>query len=367
MSYNKPSGYLGGEKLFPLSSFFAPKASPTIFEHLEVEFQDFKRFDTFGAHSSLLAIIDNLHLQKGDFVFLPSYICSSALKSFQFRKVKFEFYKVDSTLNIDVESITISDNLKAVLFVDYFGNCHTRELGAFISSLKKRAITVIQDVVHSTILTRDQLYGDYVFNSFRKITPLEGSFILTKSEMQIAYSRKRNWKFLINKRIGQALRYIHLKSGIVSAKSFMAFLNRAEAVYYDSHIYPLPTLNKFLLARFPFSAMASSNRNLYDVLLREFKEFVPVTLQGRNFIPFGFFIVVNLRDELLMRLRRRNIFCPVHWNLPKEVSSDLYSESWSLSSRCLTIPFAYPLTMGSENILYILRQSLPSKHPIDSK
>lgn len=336
--------FLGGEKLFPFS-FFLRRKVRSIFEHLSIEFADMNVYYTFGAHSSLLAIIDQLGIHSNEHILLPSYLCTSVLESFKVRNVHFRFYSVNSDLTIDTNSIVLNSQLRAILVIDYFGKPKVDEVKRIISRVKGLNVAIIQDAVHTILPVKVDCYGDYIFNSFRKTTPLEGSFLISKTKMSIKYSTIGHTRFLFYKRIGQLLRFLHLKTGMVSVNSFLSYLNKGEHVYYDSRIYKMPRLNFFLLKRLSFERMALYYKEIHQQLLERFKDCVPKTFQTLTFTPFGFFLVVNRRDEMLTDLRHKSIFCPIHWALPQEVSKSEFPDSHRLSQCALTIPYTYPMTM----------------------
>jgi len=355
----KADQYLGGEKLFPFSLLFK-KATNSIFSYLKEEFSGRRIYYTFGAHSSLLAIIDRIQIGPTEVVLVPSYICPSVLRPLELRNVKYEFYTVNRNLKIEVDTIGLSQNVKAILFIDYMGKSKIDELRSFIISIQGQNIAIIQDAVQCVLIRKSDVYGDFVFNSFRKTSPLEGSYIIAKDPMKINYHWLPNWKFILNKRIGQVLRYFHLKTGIIKVETFINYFQKAESKYYDSRIYKMPSVNCFLIGRISFERMASSYRDLYSTLLIRYKDFVPECLKSADFFPLGFFMVLSRRDEALKELMSKSIFCPVHWTLPQEVSAESHSDSFRLAQHCLTIPFTHPLTMGS-NEMVLAVESVVSK------
>lgn len=343
----KRKEYLGGEKLFPLSLLFK-KARDDFFRVDGELFEGYKTHFTFGAHSSLLAILDDLQVQPDQFVLLPSFLCESVLMSFKQRAIQYQFYSVDSDLRPDFLDIDrkLNECAKAILFIDYMGSSHCETVRPHQSKYLQRNVSIIQDAVQSVVLDNKFLYGDYVINSFRKTTGVEGGILLSKSPMSIAYSKGVNFSFLFFKRMGQFFRYLHVSFPSVIPTWFLFYFRKAESFYYDSNIYKLPFLNKFLLSRIDFTALNEMHSAMDNLFKKKWGHFQPAHLNQNNFVPLGFFLILPERDTVLRALADESIFCPVHWRLPAEVSRKKFSGSWKLSEGALTIPFASPLTMS---------------------
>jgi hypothetical protein len=346
----KGKEYLGGEKLLSIPF---PKPKQGVFEKYNLEFGNYFINCTFGAHCSLLAIIDDLKFNANEYALLPSYICDSVLKSFDLRGIPYKFYAVQEDLTPDFSHIdsVIRDNIRVLFFIDYLGRPQTKNVSAHLKKYADKNIAVIQDAVHCIKLEINDLYGDYIINSFRKTTPFEGSIILSKGGLRINFSRGMNFKFLFYKRFGQILRSLHLKLSIISPGYFLKCLQAAEKHYYSPFIHRLPVLNRWLINRIDFNEMAANNRLLYRKLFKLYGKYVPGHLQNSDFTPLGFFIVIPNRNEIVNKLRANSIFCPIFWRIPNEVTKEDFRESWFLSNNSLVIPFSYPMTMSLNSLL----------------
>lgn len=353
--------YLGGEKLFPISLLFS-KPRYSIFDYLRSEFKEYHINYTFGAHASLLAIIDDLNFKPNQVILLPSYICHSILKSFQFRSIPYCFYEVDKNLIIDVKSIqrSLSDNTRAILVIDYFGVFQNDVLKEYLKQLQVKGIRVIQDCVQSIRPHLKNAYGDYLINSFRKIAGVEGGYIISKQKMEIKYASSSNIQFLLKKRIGQFFRFIHLWTGLIGSNTFRLKFRQSEEVYYDANVYKLTALNSHFIARYDFEKIESHYTELYNKLLAKFKASVPSGLRRSESSPFAFCIWLNNRERAREVLAGYSIYCPIHWHLPSEISRVEFQDSWFLSEHCITIPFSFPSTFQVDLLIEKLDEILLS-------
>lgn len=358
--------YLGGEKLFPLSLLFKKRAV-NVFDNA-FTFEGYFKYFTFGAHSSLLAVLDHLQISHKQFVLLPSYLCESVLCAFKQRSVNYIFYSVNSGLQPDFQDISakMTEEVRAILFIDYMGYSQYSVLQPYQAMFARANVRIIQDAAQSVMLDEQHLYGHYVINSYRKITGVEGGMLLSKQPMQIQYAPGSNFRFLFLKRVGQALRYLHLNFPSLLPAWFLFVLTKAESVYYNSKIYKLPRVNRYFLSRIDFNAQKKIHAHLNMLLRKSWGSLQPAHVRNSNAAPLGYFMLTDHRNTLLKNLAAESIFCPVHWRLPAEISRDKFFESWQVSEKALTIPFAFPMTMSietiEERVNHIINTSLTKTH-----
>lgn len=348
--------FIGGEKVFPFPLYFSKKRRTFISEN-EKQFTGYYLNYTFGGYYSLLAIIDHLRNKHNCFkVLLPSYLCDSVLIPFKQKKIAISFYRVNSNLEPDFIDIKtrITVDVKAILFIDYMGKSLKSSIEKNLDFFEVNGIEVIQDFVQNIDIKKEQLYGDYAFNSFRKFYSFEGSIIISKKPFDILFEKSTNYRFIINKRIGQILRYFYLNLNVFSPKIFLYFFNKAEENYYSNKIYRLSAESKMLLNRVDNQKLINKHRVYYQNLLLVFGSFVPTGLNIKEFTPLGFFIQTNNRNEVRIQLKKNNIFCPIHWAKPLDVSKEEFPESDLLSERALTIP----LSDLNDNSLEYLKYNL---------
>jgi hypothetical protein len=331
---------IGGEYTF--SPAILLKRSKAFIDSLikDVEIEYHINF-TFGGFYSILAILDDLQvkLDNDSLILLPSYICPSILKPFKLRGIKYKFYKVDDNLFIDTEYLIsiIDKKVKAVFFIDYFGASQLDRIKPVLVFLKLKQISVIQDVVQCLKINKEDLFGDYIFNSFRKFFPFEGSLLLSKDKLNIKFGRIKG-KYVVYKRIGQLIRFFHIKYSLFSSKHFLSFLQKAESHYYSNYIMGMPKFNRKQLNKYDIKLLANRQKYFFNKLFKTYSDKVPLLLHKSKLIPLGFVIKIERRDEIRAHLFEENIFAPIHWILPEEIDVKVFDKSIKLSSLILTLP-----------------------------
>jgi hypothetical protein len=331
---------IGGEHYILPSHLF--KKSKGYIDDLIENFKDVYEVNfTFGGYYSLLAIIDEIKPKFKDhsIVLLPSYLCPSILKPFKSRRIPYEFYKIDENLFIDINYLIsiIDNNVKSILIIDYFGASQMDRLQPVLEILKSKKIIIIQDIVQCLQIRKDNLFGDYIFNSFRKFFPFEGSILLSKEKMTINFGECRN-KYIKYKRVGQFLRYLHVKCNLFSSNHFLSFFRKAEGCYYTNYILKMPKFNVRQLNKYNIEFMAKKQKYYFDHLINTYSNKVPELLHKNNFIPMGFVMKIEGRDSIRKYLFEQNIFPTIHWILPNEIDRNMFNRSIELSSFILTIP-----------------------------
>lgn len=299
----------------------------------------YHRYYTFGAYYSLKAILASLSLNNGDTVLLPSYLCPSILLPFKEMGVKYSFYKIKEGLLPDLEDIELKLNrpVKAVLFIDYFGVSYHTYLLPILELVGSKSISVIQDCVQAWFREPADLFGDYVFNSFRKYSPVEASVIFSKKVIGIKY-RDFNPMFIIRKRLAQVIRYLHIKFSLFKPQSFLTGIDYFNHHYHQDGILALPASNRYLLDRINFSLLAKERLKTYNVLKEFVKKPTMSLMPSESDVPLGFSIQTDNRDRKTSILHSNNIHCPVHWKLSEEINKQDFECSWEISEHELTLP-----------------------------
>jgi len=344
---------IGGEHIFSPRIFF--KKSTGYIDNL---IEDFKpNYDvnfTFGGYYSILSIIDSIkdRFTEDSIILLPSYLCSSILKPFKTRGIKYEFYKVDEELFIDTDFLIslINGKVKAIYFIDYFGVSQLERLQSVIEVLRSKNIIIIQDIVQCIEIRKEFLFGDFVFNSFRKFFPFEGSLLLSKNKLTINFGTVKN-KYIRYKRVAQLLRYFHIKYGIFNSKIFLSLFRKAEKLYYNESIMKIPKFNLNQLNKIDIELTINRQSYYFKELYSHFSSIVPKLLHNLNSVPLGFVFKVKNRDEIRNNLFEKNIYPPIHWVLTDTIIGNHFPDSIMLSNTILTFPI---IDLTEEKLHYLI-------------
>jgi len=124
---------------------------------------------------------------------LPSFICEEVINSLKIFNLNIIYYKLDYNLSPNIDYLKKILNKKSLLLiVNYFGvPSNWKNIGL----LKKEFnITLIEDNCHSLMQENGVgSFGDYSFNSLRKILPL-----LSGSQLQMSQTKYLNKNIMLN-------------------------------------------------------------------------------------------------------------------------------------------------------------------------
>ena len=337
MYKNNSNLIVGGEP--PISIFDIFKAHQGQFSKYG-EATKYHRYYTFGAYYSIKAIIAALQLDSNDQVLLPSYLCPTILKPFKEAKVSYQFYQIKEGLCPDLEDIysKINSHTKAIMVIDYFGLPSKEIIKPLTSIIAHKNIAIIQDTVQAWLSNEKDLYGDYCFNSLRKICPYEASVILSTNIMNFTCSTGRMNKFMMHKRYAQFLRNYHLKYGWFRASSFLSHIEIANSLYHQQYIAALPKINRIMLDKIDFYRLGENRKKVHKILLQSLNVKPIIINSDINYVSLGLAIQINNRDRIKKELYSKNVYCPIHWLLSDEINKKEFEYSWYLQDNELTLP-----------------------------
>lgn len=294
---------------------------------------------TGGGIHSLYLILKNINFLKTDYCLLPSYLCPTILYPFKKLGINFRFYKVNSKLEIDLDYLkdAVNKNCKSIFFINYFGFGHSSETMNVLKEFKQQNIIIIEDASQSFFSDFNEIFGDYYFNSFRKFLPADGSLIISNDEIKLK-SFKNSPGYTFYRSSGQFFRYLNYKTGIDFSDIFKNLFRKAEHNYYEYYPVSFHRFSKLVLEKSDFEKMIIKRREYAQYLINNFADFSFIKELPDNVTPLGYPVVCKERDVLKKHLIKEKIFCPVHWDLPCEVSGEDFNESIALSGNILTLP-----------------------------
>ncbi len=291
----------------------------------------------FSGRDCISYLIKSLKLDSDSLVLLPSYLCSSVLIPFKENGVKYDFYKVDENLEVDVKDLSekIEKKPSFVLIVNYFGFIQPK-LNEVKSLCEKNGVKLVEDNVQS-FLTEHNPVGDFVFNSYRKFLSIPDGAYLFGAIKDVELSDAPS-KFVSYRSIAG------FSKNISFLKEFWRKLFvESEDKLIDEHVRPakMSSFSKYLLNKFDFDEIISKRRRNYFYLIGKLSNVGGVKVLypelKKEVCPLGCPILVESRDEVRNKLILNKIYPPVHWELPEDVGKE-HEESWKLSGKILTIP-----------------------------
>lgn len=158
------------------SRFFGSKPDNNVLDQLDQGAYLFGR-----GRDALKFVIENSGFKDHDEVLLPAFGCPSIVEAFLAKRMKVQFYRVTSSLDIDVDDIqqrVIPGKTKALLFIQYFGFLQDKQK---VDKLKELGLVLIEDRTHALFSKNCNISADYSFASLRKLLPVpEGCLLWSK-------------------------------------------------------------------------------------------------------------------------------------------------------------------------------------------
>ncbi len=288
-----------------------------------------------------LKVIITAEELTGKTVLLPTYLCDSVLLPFKEKKIKTVFYRVNRQLSMDqgdlFEKIK-KEKPGAVVMIHYFGWIQPR-IEAVIKRIRKQHpdCVIIEDLVQS-YLTTYRPNGDYWFNSYRKFLPVaDGAFVAGKKKIPQPAERAAS---------GVRLMAMLLKNmpGMKSLvrRLFQTYEHRG----VNKGISSISWFSRYIIKRVDENAVKNIRRKNYQclalLLAKEAGEETDIPMLfpklPDSVCPLGLPVIVKDRDAVRRRLIQKKIYCPVHWDLPADISKKKFPVSHAISEHILTLP-----------------------------
>jgi dTDP-4-amino-4,6-dideoxygalactose transaminase len=341
-----------------------------LFNNENDNFKNTKATFLSGGQSAIRFIIENINFKNSDVILMPSYLCSTILYSLIEKGINYEFYGIKKDLSIDLDNLEAKIKKfspKAIFVIDYFGFYHNNETITFINSCKSKGIRIIEDAVQMLWFNKRKFSGDYVFNSYRKFLPIDGSIVLCDNIGNYEWFRDDYYKLVNKARMDKTL---YNRYNIGEEKDFLDLFRQAEEEYYKRNkimaldknsFYMLSKINK----EYIFKKRIENYVYLYEKLSRIFDTQILNSIEKiTDNVPLGLPILIKNRNSIRKYLASKNIFCPVHWNINEiDFKGNKFNDSMYLSDNILTIPIDHrydfeDLDRVIENISYALTNNI---------
>lgn len=296
---------------------------------------------TLSGRAAFVIMLRQLQAKGFNHIHLPAYLCRSILLPVQEMGIKYSFYPVDADLTAQADP----PNEAGVLLIHYFGwlNPATSSLRAESGS----SLHLIEDATHALLSEWRAAVGQQqsVFFSSRKFgpSPLGGWANIKTQPIDVPNEVEALLWQSMAARLLRAAYLSEADAGILPGlESFYLSAFQAVEDFLDQHptSMGLPQNALDIISGADWQKIATQRRAnwkiLHDLLVGQ------VELVNENLpdevVPIGFVIRTKKRDFIRDRLAAQRIYCPVHWQLPPEVSAKRFPVAARLSDTCLTLP-----------------------------
>ena len=277
---------------------------------------------------------------------LPSYICDSVIIPFEKAGYELTYYDVDKNfMPINIESIENS-NTGIFLHMGYFGFPTNDNLTEIITNLKSKSVIIIEDVTH-TLFSENykRIENDFIIGSIRKWFGIpSGGFIA--SDKNINHELLDADTEFINLRISSShQKSEYMKSGNKSTKTiYLSGFNRAEQLLDENtNPYKIDHDSELIIKNFDDKKLKSTRKQNYEFLLKQLNDVDGIEVVfnnlGNDVTPMFFPVYLKQnRDKLRLSLIDKEIYCPIHWPIPKQLNEHLSIITKNIYDSILSIP-----------------------------
>lgn len=311
-----------------------------------------------GGQSAIEFILQDIDLKESEYILMPSYLCPTILYKFEKKNISMLFYEINEDLSInieDVKELIKKFNVKVLYFINYFGFYHNEETITYFKDIKEKGIILIEDAVQMLWFKKlNKFIGNYVFNSYRKFFPYDGSMVICDSKTNSNFKIKKDkyYKLVLEARIKKT-QYINKHIG--EEENFLNKFIETEKWYYKRNtINGIDEISKQNLSHIDFHKLKKERIDNYNFIYGKLKECNKVkvlfnTNQIEDNAPLAFPILINDRDFIRKELRKYNIYCPVHWDVTEERWILDFPKSISISKSILSIPIDWRYNLKDMN------------------
>ena len=327
-------------------SLFEGNKKYNIKKYIGYHKNNFKYFTT--GRSALKYLLRYLIEDDSRFL-LPSYLCESILSPLKELDIDYKFYKINKNLQINIEDLKSKIKKDDIIIVlHYFGFTQPDNILRKLNKTKEEYNSIIiEDTTHSVFTNNEfnGIIGDYIITSLRKWLPIpDGAFLASNFSLGDYEIDKGYNYFSFNNLLGQFLKYYYLNKKNIKKDIFLNIFEKAES-YIDKNKNNITEITDFsynILKKINYKEIKLKRQNNYRELLSNLINLKDIKILynniNENIVPLGFPIIVNDRENLKKFLIKEEIYPPVHWKLPKEISSQKFNKSIEVSKSILTIP-----------------------------
>jgi hypothetical protein len=257
--------------------------------------------------------------------------------------IDYSYYPVNTSFGAQLEPQPHS----AVLLLHYFGWCNPARKS--LRDTEEHNIHIIEDYSHALLSNFDFLSSDssHAFFSVRKLgpAPLGGWCSHTvgmnhpSNQLELLAWRSLAARLLKTEYLAQSNKSMDLKIEKFYLSAFEAIEDLLNSTPLDA---PIPEFVLEIIAGIDWQKAAIIRRQNWlflDTLLSRSVEGIMTELPD-SVVPLGYVVRLDEkhRDRIRTALAGERVFCPVHWELPKEIDRHLFPEAYSLSRTLLTLP-----------------------------
>lgn len=297
---------------------------------------------TGGGYYSLKLLLKHLTSGRNSIppALLPSYLCPSLLRPFRELNIAYDFYPVDEFLRPcpnTLAALAKNHPDQIILVIPYFGFDFSPETRAALLKLKSSGNTLIED--RAQCLFPDFApVGDYLFYSFRKFLPLDGSLLLSPQPL-IFHPEHFNETYLELRRAGQTTRYQYFFEEKGTPEHYLDLFHKAEEAYHQPGMAGMDQESLIRFERTDLPKEIKTRRCIFETLHDALHAYcVLKSPDTGTSSPLCYPVRVKNPGNVREILAANNIFAPIHWIISLDEVPQKFTDSHNLSCHTLSLP-----------------------------
>ncbi len=283
----------------------------------EIEYKaaDNYKYLTDTGRSSLRIILQRLNKKK---FLIPDFLCKTIVDIFKEKKIKFEYYSVNESFNVRIDS---NKKFDVLYLINFFG----KKFPKFKKFEKK---IIIEDNVFLPYFNNDNNYKKWIgFNSFRKVTPMvDGSLIRSTFKLDAKLILKKESKFVYYKTKGLNLKYEYNKFKFSNDRKYLSLIKRGENIL-DKQKKSFMISNQSILQYnnfgINFEKEKKKRKENFNFLKKKlYKYSIKINPEFHSFFP----ILVQNKTKIIKELSKHKIYLPNYYPKFDDLKNNLFDK-----------------------------------------
>lgn len=297
----------------------------------------YKEYFFVSGRNAIFTLCNNIKTEK-KVALLPAFTCETVIEPFAKAGWQLNFYSINKDLTISNEELSkqierIEPNL--VLFHSYFGFNTYENNKALIENIRKKKITIVEDITQNLFSKFKRVQADYYVASLRKwfAIPDGGILIIENKDNDFSF----NYSNCINEIYIDALKAFKDKKSYMEDNDYdedkkTRFMNEyqniKEKIANVEDIEEMSEKSKNIFKNVDRKKLKDARRKNYNFLidnLMKFDKDIEIIIDKINDDEVPLYCPIYIKDnrEDFQRYMANNrIYCPIIWGRPKYVKSE---------------------------------------------
>lgn len=259
-------------------------------------------------------------------VYMPAWCCDSMIVPFLAHGIEVLYFDVCLTDGSGIKcQEDITERVDILYLTNYFGYENTLPIET-VKQFKEKGIIIIYDRTHSFMMEDEECLelADYHFVSIRKWMAVVGGAVVNGlTEKPIL--KECPYALIKEKAMREKWRYLQGDAGVVKEDFLKAFGEFGHHLADDYRDYTMDSLSYALYKQEDLLVLAKKRRENAIYLHKNLKNVRFIGQLTDKTVPLFvpvFFESKEIRDAVRKSLIDNQIYCPIHWPKPQQISSE---------------------------------------------